>query len=116
MSCPVVQWQMVTRDPDAATSFYSGVFGWTVNSDNPFGYRVVATGSPEGIGGGVWPSPPEGHNFVQLFIRVPSVPDYVARAEHAGARVLIPPQTLPEGGVLAILHDPQGIPFGLVSQ
>ena len=40
-----------------------------------------------------------------------SVPEYVGRAEQLGARVIIPPQTLPQGEVLAILQDPQGIPF-----
>jgi predicted enzyme related to lactoylglutathione lyase len=115
MSCPVVQWQIVTRDPARAEAFYRGVFGWTSNSDNPLGYRVVDTGSPDGIGGGIWPSPPEGHDFVQLFIRVSSVSDYITKATALGARVIIPPQTLPDGGQLAILHDPNGIPFGLIS-
>lgn len=64
--------------------------------------------------GRIWPS--EGHNFVQLFIQVDSVADYVSRAERLGARAIIPPQTLPEGNVLAVMHDPQGIPFGLLSK
>ena len=42
------------------------------------------------------------------------MPDYVGRAEKLGARVIIPPQMLPGGDVLAIMHDPQGIPFGLM--
>jgi predicted enzyme related to lactoylglutathione lyase len=91
------------------------VFGWEVTTDNPLGYREVNTGSSEGIQGGIWPSPPEGHDFVQLFIRVDSVPDYVTRAERQGARVIIPPQVLPDGAQLAIMHDPQGIAFGLMS-
>jgi len=47
---------------------------------------------------------------------VNSVADYVTKAERLGARAIIPPQTLPEGDVLAVMHDPQGIPFGLVSR
>ena len=97
------------------SAFYGSLFGWQVSSDNPLGYRVVDTQSPGGIPGGFWPSPPEGHNLVQLFIRVDSVPDYVGRAERLGARTIIAPQTLPEGDVLAILLDPQGLPFGIMS-
>ncbi len=115
MGCPVVQWQMLVKDPEAQSAFYGSLFGWQVNSDNPLGYRVVDTGSLDGIQGGIWPSPPEGHNFVQLFIRVASVSEYAARAEQLGARVIMPPQTLPQGEVLAILQDPQGIAFGLMS-
>lgn len=115
MSCPVMQWQILAKDPEAASAFYAGLFGWRVNSDNPLGYRTINTGSTDGIHGGIWPSPADGHNLVQLFIRVPSVPDYLRRAEQLGARTIIPPQTLPEGDVLAIVQDPQGIPFGLMS-
>jgi uncharacterized protein len=116
MSCPVMQWQILAKDPEGASAFYSGLFGWRINTDNPLGYRAIDTGSPEGIQGGIWPSPPEGHNFVQLFIQVDSVADYVSKAEKMGARAIIPPQALPEGDVLAIMHDPQGIAFGLVSK
>jgi predicted enzyme related to lactoylglutathione lyase len=110
-----MQWQILARDPEAASAFYSGLFGWQVNSDNPLGYRAVDTGTRDGIQGGIWPAPPEGHNFVQLFIQVDSVPAYLERAERLGARAIIPPQTLPEGETLAIVQDPQGIPFGLIA-
>ena len=53
---------------------------------------------------------------MQLFIRVDSVRDYVSRAERLGARTIIGPQTLPEGDVLAILQDPQGLSFGLIGR
>jgi predicted enzyme related to lactoylglutathione lyase len=110
-----MQWQILARDPEAASGFYGSLFGWRVDSDNPLGYRVVNTGSNEGIQGGIWPAPPEGHGFVQLFVQVDSVPAYVEQAEEMGARTIVPPQTLPDGQVLAIVQDPQGIPFGLMS-
>jgi hypothetical protein len=115
MPCPVVQWQILAKDPEAESAFYSNLFGWRVDSDNALGYRTVDTGSEDSIKGGIWPSPPEGQSFVQLFVRVDAVADYVGRAEGLGARTIVPPQTLPDGEVLAILQDPQGIPFGLMS-
>ena len=48
MGCPVIQWQMVVKDPEAESAFYSSLFGWQVSSDNPLGYRVVDTESPGG--------------------------------------------------------------------
>jgi predicted enzyme related to lactoylglutathione lyase len=112
----VTEWQILAKDPERAAAFYTEVFGWTVNSDNPLGYRAVDTGSSVGIQGGIWPSPPEGHNFVQLFVRVEGVVGFVERVEKLGGRTIIPPQTLPDGAVMAIMHDPLGIPFGLVSR
>ena len=114
MGRPVVQWQILAKQPEAAARFYSGLFGWSVNADNPLGYRRIETGAGRGLDGGIWPSPPEGKSFVQLFVEVENAAETVERAVAMGARVVIPPQTLPEGDVLAVLTDPEGIPFGVM--
>ena len=113
VNCPVIHWQMVVKDPDKVATFYGSVFGWQISANNALGYRRVETGGAAALDGGIWPSPPEGHNLVQLFIGVDSVEDYVARAEAHGARTLIPPQHLPDGDVVAIMIDPAGMSFGL---
>ena len=51
--------------------------------------------------------------MVQLFIRVDDVKAHVKKAESLGARVVIPPQTLPEGDEMAVVVDPDGIPFAI---
>ena len=114
MGCPVVEWQMLAKDPEAAVSFYGGLFDWTIDSNNALGYRRVSTGGIGGINGGIWPSPPQGHDLVQLFIGVESVHEYHKRAEQMGAKTIVPPQKLPDGDELAIMLDPSGVPFGLV--
>jgi predicted enzyme related to lactoylglutathione lyase len=110
---PVVQWQIVAKEPEAVARFYAAMFGWKVRTDNALGYREVDTGSPRGISGGVWPSPPEGHNLVQLFVEVDDVDAYVARATTLGATVIVPKSELPDGDALAIVLDPGGLSFGL---
>jgi predicted enzyme related to lactoylglutathione lyase len=116
MGCPVIEWQILAKSPDAAITFYGGLFDWTADSNNALGYRRVNTGTAQGIHGGIWPSPADGQNFVQLFIAVDSVPEYHRRAEQMGAKTLVPPQKLPDGDELAIMIDPQGIPFGLIKK
>ncbi len=113
MGCPVMKWQILSKSPEATTAFYTKLFGWKVNADNRLGYRMIETGSKRGIDGGIWPSPPDGHSFVQLFIEVDDMAATVSKATTLGAKVLIPPQKLPDGDELGILHDPEGIPFGL---
>jgi predicted enzyme related to lactoylglutathione lyase len=114
MSNAVVQWQFLARDPEAVSGFYSELFGWTVDRDNPLGYRRMTTHAPGGIDGGVWPSPPEGHSFVQLFIAVDDVASSAAKAVGLGATILVPPQKLPDGDEMAILLGPENVSFGLV--
>jgi uncharacterized protein len=110
---PVMRWQIVATDPEALTRFYGSLFGWTTRTNNALGYREVDTQSPRGISGGVWPSPPEGHNLVQLFVEVDDVAACVARATRLGASVIVPPSELPDGDAMAIILDPAGLSFGL---
>lgn len=111
MGRPVTQWQIITRNPDRLAEFYSSLFGWEINSNNALSYRMVDTASERGINGGIWPAPPEAHSFVQLHVEVDSLPEYVKSATSLGARVIVPPQKLPDGDEIAVLHDPEGLPF-----
>ena len=112
---PVTQFQILSTAPDATARFYTDLFGWTVDAANPMGYRQLLTGSAEGIQGGIWPAPPQANTFVQLFITVEEVAAAVKRAEHLGAKLLIPPTVLPQGECMAVLRDPQGMSFGVWS-
>ena len=113
MGSPVMQWQIVAKDPEAVTRFYSTLFGWKVRTNNALGYRMVDTQNERGINGGVWPSPPEGHNLVQLFIEVADIDECLTKAIALGAKVIVPRSALPDGDALAIVLDPAGLSFGL---
>ena len=113
MPNPVTQFQILSKTPDATATFYGSLFGWKIDANNPLGYRRIDTGSTAGIQGGIWPAPPQAPDIVQLFITVEDVAAAVRRAEELGARVLIPPTALPEGDEMAVLQDPQGMPFAV---
>lgn len=108
-----MQFQILSKTPDETALFYSTLFGWKVDANNPMGYRRIDTGSPEGIQGGIWPAPPQATDFVQLFMAVEDVAAAVARAGALGARTIIPPTTLPEGDEMAVMLDPQGMSFAV---
>ena len=114
MGQPVMQFQILAKNPAQAAEFYAKLFGWRVDANNALGYRTIDTGSPAGIHGGIWPAPPEGQNMVQLFVAVPDVSAASGAAAESGGTVIIPPQTLPDGDEMAVILDPLGIPFGLM--
>jgi predicted enzyme related to lactoylglutathione lyase len=114
MGDPVVQWQVITRQPEQHAAFYSAVFGWKISSDNPLGYRIADPGAGRGIPGGFWPAPPEASAFVQLFVEVKDTAETIKKVMANGGSVLIPPQTLPQGDQMAILRDPMGVTFGVI--
>jgi uncharacterized protein len=113
MADPVLQWQLVATDPDRLVKFYGDLFGWQVTAKNALGYRQIETGEG-GISGGMWPSPTDGQSFVQLFVGVPDVEESVAKATELGARIVVPPTTLPDGDIMAVLADPCGVTFGVM--
>ena len=39
--------QFLSTVPDETAEFYSTLFGWSVNSDNPMGYREIRIGAAE---------------------------------------------------------------------
>jgi predicted enzyme related to lactoylglutathione lyase len=53
-------------------------------------------------------------SFVQLFVEVADVDAAIADAVKLGATVIVPKSVLPDGDTMAILHDPNGLSFGLV--
>ena len=116
MANPVLQFQILSKDPDKTAQFYSELFGWKIDANNPMGYRRIKTGSADGIEGGIWPAPPQAANFVQLFVTVDDVAASVQTATGLGAKVLIPPTTLPEGDIMAVLHDPHGMSFAMMQK
>jgi predicted enzyme related to lactoylglutathione lyase len=114
MANAVMQWQILTKQPKKLEEFYSALFGWKISGDNALGYRQVDTTCKDGIHGGIWPiSEKEGHSMVQLFIRVDDVKAHAHKAEELGARIVIPPQTLPDGDEMVVAADPDGIPFAM---
>jgi hypothetical protein len=114
MPNPITQFQIISKSPDETARFYSSLFGWTVDANNPLGYRRIDTGTKEGIQGSIWPAPPQAPSFVQLFIAVDDVESSAQKAETLGAKILTPATVLPEGDEMAVLHDPQGMSFALL--
>ena len=113
MGRPVMQWQILARNPAKEAEFYVKLFDWEVNTNNALNYRMIDTGSERGINGGIWPAPPEGHGAVTLYVEVDDVQAYLSKASTLGGKVLIPPQKLPDGDEMALVLDPEGIPLGI---
>jgi len=110
---PVMQWQILAKEPAKLAEFYTRLFAWDINTNNALNYRMIDTGSERGINGGIWPAPPEGHAMVSLYVEVDDVDAYLTKATKLGGKVVIPPQKLPDGDEMAVILDVEGIPVGL---
>ncbi len=69
MGQPVLEWQIITTNPDRLAQFYTALFDWTIDADNALNYRRVKTGAGRGIDGGFGrprPRPPDSCSFSWL--------------------------------------------------
>jgi predicted enzyme related to lactoylglutathione lyase len=111
--------ELVTRDLDAAKSFYPAVFGWEP-ADWSEGEGPYTTWKVDGqmIGGLMemddrWPSGVPSH-WMTYFL-VENADDAAAKAEELGGTVAVPPFDAAGVGRIAVLNDSHGTPFSVMS-
>jgi predicted enzyme related to lactoylglutathione lyase len=119
MGQPVVHFEIIGKDGDKLKSYYSELFGWEFNSDNPMNYGVVqrdgnTNADGAGIGGGVSAGPEGYEGHVTFYIEVPDVEASLAKAESLGGSRVMGPDEVMEGLVLGLFNDPEGHLIGVV--
>ena len=111
--------QLVTPDIGAAQAFYGGLFGWqfTAIPGTRTPYSVATLGGV--MVGGILqkPMPENGPRQPAWlgFFSVSDVGEAVAQAVAHGGKVLAPAHEIPGLGTEAVLADPQGAVFGVLT-
>jgi uncharacterized protein len=122
MGHPVVHFEVTGKDGAKLASFFSELFGWQIDTNNPLGYGTVDReqnlGSDGvGIGGGVGQAQPGSDGLVTFYVGVPDVDATLAKAEQLGGKRLFGPAEVPGTGItLGQLTDPEGRVIGLMER
>jgi predicted enzyme related to lactoylglutathione lyase len=111
-----IWYELLTTDADAAEIFYRDVFGWSVRDSGQPGIDYRLLGASEGEIGGLLQLTADmmagGARPVWLgYIAVDDVDTAVASITAAGGTVHMPAWDIPHVGRLAMVADPQGVPF-----
>ena len=119
MGQPVVHFEIIGKDAKKLQSYYSELFGWKIDADNPMNYGIVQRDgnvSPDGIGigGGVAGGPDGYEGHVTFYIEVPDVEAALAKAESLGGSRMMGPENVMEGLTLGQFSDPEGHVIGVV--
>jgi predicted enzyme related to lactoylglutathione lyase len=119
MGQPVVHFEVIGKDGDALRRYYSELFGWEINADNPMKYGIVERDgnvSPEGIGiGGGIAAGPEGYEgHVTFYVAVPDIEAALTKAESLGGTRIFGPETIMDTIELGQFKDPEGHVIGVV--
>ena len=114
MPNPVVHFEILAKDGQAAKKFYSDLFGWTVDSNNPMEYGMVSAGGEGGIGGGIATAPEGTPGMVTVYVAVDDPQKYLDKVEQMGGKTVMPVTEMPDMVTFALFADPQGSLVGLV--
>ncbi len=119
MGQPVVHFEVIGKDGDKLQRYYSELFGWEIDSENPMKYGMVDREknlSPEGLGiGGGVAGGPEGYDgHVTFYVGVDDVEAALAKAESLGGTRVMGPETIMDQVELGQFKDPEGHMVGVV--
>jgi len=118
MGQPVVHFEVIGRDGEKLQSYYSDLFGWEIDSNNPMSYGIVqrennVNADGIGIGGGVGRGPEGYAGHVTFYVEVPDVEAALAKAETLGGKRVFGPDEVTEGVEIGQFTDPEGHVVGV---
>ena len=113
----LIWYELMTPDTEGSKAFYDDVVGWNISEPAPEfqGYRMIGR-SDGGFAGGVLPLTDEmqqhGARPTWLgYIGVDDTDTAIASIEQAGGKTLMPATDIANVGRIAMVADPQGVPF-----
>jgi predicted enzyme related to lactoylglutathione lyase len=119
MGQPVVHFEVIGKDGERLQSYYSELFGWQIDANNPMNYGIVprdgnTNSEGAGIGGGVGTGPEGYEGHVTFYVEVPDAEAALAKAEELGGTRVMGPDQVMEGLVIGQFADPEGHVVGVV--
>ncbi len=117
MGQPVVHFEVIGKDAPKLHGFYSDLFGWEIDADNPMNYGIVqrdATDDGLGIPGGIGPAQEGSDGWVTFYVATDDVEGSLTKAETLGGTRVMGPMEVPEGPEIGLFNDPEGHLVGVV--
>jgi len=113
MRRPVVHFEVIGKDGKRLREYYSQLFGWEFDANNPMDYGIVP---PDGthIGGGVGSAPSGYDGHVTFYVGVTDVEAALAQAEALGGSRRMGPDVVTEDVEIGQFLDPEGHMVGVV--
>jgi len=117
MSAPAtntVAWfEIGAPDVEAVKAFYGPLFGWSFAADGT--YTLITAAGAAGPSGGIFNTGGSIPPYAVFVVQVADVAATAARGEELGGKVVVAPNKLEDGMVVAYLTDPNGSMFALFS-
>jgi predicted enzyme related to lactoylglutathione lyase len=109
----IVHWEIQSNQPERLHKFYSRVFGWKIDANNPMNYGIVSSKGQAGIDGGIGGTDLTGGSRVVVYASVREINATLSRIEAEGGRTMMP-RTDIGPVIIALYGDPEGNVMGLI--
>jgi uncharacterized protein len=110
---------LFSADPAASSAFYCGLFGWkeTTLTSEEKSYRLLLAGGRAVAGIALGPKRTETQSAARWisYISVKDIHGAAAAVKSSGGTIVAGPRDVPDRGLHAIVVDPDGAPFGLIT-
>jgi uncharacterized protein len=109
--------ELMTTDTEGAKRFYGDLFGWTFRDEDMGGmtYTIARVGETDIAGLMARPEGFDAPPHWKAYIKVDDADATVAKAKELGATVIVEPTDIPDVGRFAVLQDPVGAVFGILT-
>ena len=112
MGNPVVHFEIIAKDREKLSAFYSQLFDRKLNVIPEMGYGLVDTGADgNGIAGGIGTGD---EGWVTVYVEVPNAQAALDKAVALVANVVRPVVSIPGAVTMAVFEDFEGHRIGLV--
>ena len=111
MAGKIIHVEVTGKDSPALQRFYSDVFDWDLDTNNPGGYGMVRQGE---LTGGIGPVQDGGGGLVTFYVSTDDPQATLRRVEELGGRVLMPLIEVAPETTIALFADPEGHVVGLM--
>jgi uncharacterized protein len=112
MADRIIHAEIVGRDATKLQSFFSELFGWQFDTNNPGGYGM-ASADANGIVTGVGSTPDGGPGHVTFYVSVKDIDKSLEKATRLGGKVVMPKMSPGPNATIALVADPEGHVVGL---
>jgi len=111
MGAKIVHVEVTGKDGTKLQKFYSDVFGWSLDTNNPGGYGMERQGE---ITGGIGTAQDGGAGNVTFYVHTDDPNKALDKVTANGGRVIMPLTEVAPETTIALFADPEGHIVGLM--
>ena len=112
MAAKVIHVEVTGKDGPALQSFYSDIFGWKLDTNNPGGYGMLR--QEDGFTGGIGATQDGSAGMVTFYVQSEDPAGILRRVEELGGKVVMPLIEVAKDTTIALFADPEGHVVGIM--